>query len=76
MRAVHCVDELLRGCNVRQHCVAADPQSLCTLIYEKVCNVGTEHRLFIKLAAQVPKEASKDQVYTIFSCLKGETTAV
>ena len=42
-------------------------------VAEKVCNAGTEHRLFIKLAAQLPKEASKDQVYTIFSCLKGET---
>ena len=42
-------------------------------VAEKVCNAGTERRLFIKLAAQVPKEASKDEVFTIFSCLKGET---
>ena len=32
-------DELLRGCNVRQHCVAADPQPLCTFIYD----IGTLH---------------------------------
>ena len=32
-------DELLCGCNIRQHCVAADPQPLCTFIYD----IGTLH---------------------------------
>ena len=44
-------------------------------MWPKKCatRVATERRLFIKLATQVPKEASKDQVYTIFSCLNGKT---
>ena len=28
-------------------------------VAEKVCNEGTERRLFVKLAAQVPKQAKK-----------------